>query len=215
METQNLRILWDHPLAFVITTMAISALLFILIAYSFRNDAVPYWDRLILGWFHSVQHSSLTHFFRSITWMGSLWVLLPLYLVLTFFVSPYILHFEKILGITLWGTIITTYFLKYEFERKRPFLFGPINELPIDPSFPSAHTAQITAFSLGIWLALQENEMLHKEILGMLLLFLILCVASSRMYLQVHFPSDVLAGVLIALFWGAIALWIIKSGALG
>lgn len=211
----NLRLFWDQPWSYPLLVMVSTTLLFLLITYSFRNDAIPLWDRVILGWFHGIQKPYITHFFNSITWMGSLWILLPLYLILTIFVSPHILHFEKVLGITLWGSVITTYYVKYEFERKRPFLFGPINELPIDPSFPSAHTAQITAFSLGIWLALQGGEFLHKEWLGALLIFLILSVASSRMYLQVHFPSDVMAGILIALFWGAVATWIIKSGAIG
>lgn len=211
----NLRFFWDQTWNYPLIVMLSTTLLLLLITSSFRNDTVPLFDRVILGWFHSIQKTYLTHFFNSITWMGSLWMLLPLYLLLTVLVTPHILHFEKVLGITLWGSVITTYFVKYELERKRPYLFGPINELPIDPSFPSAHTAQITAFSLGIWLALHGKEFLYKEWIGALLIFLILAVASSRMYLQVHFPTDVIAGALISLFWGSTAIWIIKSGALG
>lgn len=211
----NFRLLWDQTWAYPLVIMLGTALLFFLITYSFRNAAVPAFDRMVLGWFHAFQKPYLTHFFNSITWMGSLWILLPLYIVLTFFITPHILHFEKILGITLWGSVITTYFFKYEFERQRPYLFGPINELPIDPSFPSAHTAQITAFTLGIWLGMDGNTFAHKELVASLFLFLVVCVAASRMYLQVHFPTDVIAGMLIAIFWGAVATWIIKSGAIG
>ena len=122
-------------------------LLFFLLTLHLRHSFIAHIDQSILSWFHSLKSSLLDHFFATITWMGSLWILLPLYVLLSILLSSYIEHFEKILGITFWGSVITTYYLKYELERTRPHFFGPIGELPIDPSFPSAHTAQISAFA--------------------------------------------------------------------
>jgi membrane-associated phospholipid phosphatase len=188
---------------------------FLLLAFYLRHALVSHVDHTVLSWFHSLKSPALDGFFTTITWMGSLWILLPLYVLLSILLSSHIPHFEKTLGITFWGSVITTYYLKYEIERTRPHFFGPIGGLPIDPSFPSAHTAQITAFALGIALALYSSPTSAQGIgLSALLLFLVLSVAASRMYLQVHFPSDVLAGLLIASMWSIVAFWIIKSGVL-
>ncbi|AFV96697.1 MULTISPECIES: phosphatase PAP2 family protein [unclassified Sulfuricurvum] len=202
---------WPFSLFLFIAALSI----FILLAHYLRNDHVVYFDQTILTWFHAIRHPYLDHFFSTITWMGSLWILLPLYLLLTFTLSPHIEHFEKILGITFWGTVITVYALKFEFERKRPLFFGAINELPLDPSFPSAHTAQITAFALGLSLALIGTQTLYQSVLSSLLLLLVVSVSASRMYLQVHFPTDILAGMLIAFIWAIITGWIVKTGVLG
>lgn len=190
-------------------------ILFILLAHYLKNNHVVYFDQSVLTWFHTIRHPYLDHFFSTITWMGSLWILLPLYLVLTLTLTPQIEHFEKILGITFWGTVITVYALKFEFERKRPLLFGAIHELPLDPSFPSAHTAQITAFAFGLTLAFADTQSLYQGVLFSLLLLLVLSVSISRMYLQVHFPTDIVAGILIAFMWAVITAWIVKTGVMG
>lgn len=202
---------WPASLLF----FAVAFIMFILLAHYLKNNHVASFDQMVLTWFHAIRHPYLDHFFATVTWMGSLWILLPLYLLLTLTISPHIEHFEKILGITFWGTLITVYALKFEFERKRPLFFGAINELPLDPSFPSAHTAQITAFALGLSLALAGTKTLYQGVISSLFLLLVLSVSASRMYLQVHFPSDVLAGILIAFMWAAITAWIIKTGVLG
>jgi undecaprenyl-diphosphatase len=134
-----------------------------------------------------------------------------LYIVLTLLVSQHFEHFEKILGIGFWGSVLTTYALKYELDRKRPHFFPTINELPIDPSFPSAHTTQIVAFTLLIWLIVYHAPTLFGNLLTGTLVFIALGVSLSRMYLQVHYPSDVIAGGLIAIIWSFLTVWVIKS----
>lgn len=210
----NLRLFETDTGIYSILFFLISFIMLLLLSQHLRHTYVVHFDQTVLSWFHHIRNSQLNHFFSTITWMGSLWILLPLYLILTILISPHIQHFEKIVGITFWGTIGTVYFLKYNLERTRPHFFVPINELPIDPSFPSAHTAQITAFSLGILLALYETQTLYKNITVSILLFVVLSVAFSRMYLQVHFPTDVIAGFLVAFMWGIIAFWVVKSGVL-
>lgn len=211
----NLKFLSSEPWPFSLFLFVAALITFILLSHYLRNDYVVHFDQAILTWFHSIRHPFLDHFFSAVTWMGSLWILLPLYLLLAITLTPHIEHFEKILGITFWGTLITVYALKFEFERKRPLFFGAINELPLDPSFPSAHTAQITAFALGLSLALAGTQTLYQGVISSLLLLLVLSVSASRLYLQVHFPTDVLAGVLIAFMWAVITGWIVKTGVLG
>lgn len=211
----NLKIISGESWQISLLLFTAAFIMFILLAHYLKNNHVAYFDQMVLTWFHTIRHPYLDHFFSTITWMGSLWILLPLYLLLALTLTPHIEHFEKILGITFWGTLITVYALKFEFERKRPLFFGAIHELPLDPSFPSAHTAQITAFALGLSLALAGTQTLYQGAISSLLLLLVLSVSVSRMYLQVHFPTDVLAGILIAFMWAAITGWIVKTGVLG
>lgn len=196
----------------IILVLAISA--FIALTFLMRNGYLAQFDHAILNGFHKIKSPTLDHFFSSITWLGSMWVLLPLYIVLTLWLSRYFENFEKLLGIGFWGSFITTYVLKFEFDRKRPHFFSTINELPIDPSFPSAHTSQIVVFTLLLWLIVYNASSLFGTLFTGTLVFIALGVILSRMYLQVHFPSDVLAGGLIAIIWSCTAVWVVKSGAL-
>jgi membrane-associated phospholipid phosphatase len=204
------KITFDIHLIFaLIVVMAAGALILLIIFL--RNGYLLEFDQAILHWFHKMKSPTLDYFFSTITWLGSLWVLLPLYIVLTLLLSQHFEHFEKILGIGFWGSVLTTYALKYELDRKRPHFFPTINELPIDPSFPSAHTTQIVAFTLLIWLIVYHAPTLFGNLLTGTLVFIALGVSLSRMYLQVHYPSDVIAGGLIAIIWSFLTVWVIKS----
>jgi len=87
--------------------------------------------------------------------------------------------------------------LKYKFKRLRPY-----QELPdvntglkplADPSFPSGHTTAIFAFIIPIVL----NASLFPFFVVPLALIIAVSVGWSRMYLGLHYPSDVLVGGLI------------------
>lgn len=196
----------------IILIVGISA--FIALTFSMRNGYLAQFDHAVLNWFHKIKSPTLDHFFSGITWMGSMWILLPLYISLTLFLSRYFENFEQYLGIGFWGAFLTTYALKYELERTRPHFFASINELPIDPSFPSAHTSQIVVFTLLLSFILYSSPWVFSTLITAILIFIALSVALSRMYLQVHYPSDVIAGALIALIWACISILIVKSGVL-
>lgn len=65
-----------------------------------------------------------------------------------------------------------------------------------DHSFPSGHTAAAFAAAVALFLC-------HKKA-GSLALTLALTMGFSRLYLFVHFPSDVLAGAFLGVFFGFI-----------
>ena len=88
-------------------------------------------------------------------------------------------------------------------DRLRPYELRPdillIVSEPIGPSFPSGHTS--ASFSCAGALLFAKNR------LGVPTLILAALIGLSRLYLYVHFPTDVIAGALLGLlcgFWGTI-----------
>ena len=97
----------------------------------------------------------------------------------------------------LLGFLITNVTLKPLVDRMRPYEFSeailPLGTIPHDASFPSGHTCASFAC------ALIYVRMLPKKY-GVPLVVLAALIALSRLYLCVHFPTDVLGGFLVALF---------------
>jgi undecaprenyl-diphosphatase len=163
---------------------------------------IPAFDMHVIIWVNQHRSAVLNVFFTTVTWAGSLFLLFPLTVIL----AGYLLAYEKkeevlLLGLGFGGAVMLTYVLKTIIKRPRPDLLEPLIAMPADFSFPSAHTAQITAFCLCLLLIVGRDRLLWVSLLGLASVTLIGCVAYSRVYLQVHFASDVIAGILLPIIW--------------
>ena len=107
----------------------------------------------------------------------------------------------------IFGAIVTNLLLKNIVARPRPFAeieaLIPLIAKPTDFSFPSGHTTASFA------VALVMLRMLPKKI-GIPAVVLAALVAFSRLYLGVHYPTDVLVGFLVALMGSTVAVWIVR-----
>jgi len=139
-------------------------------------------------------------FFVTITWLGSLYLLLPLAALLCLL----LLRSGKseqamLIGCSLLITIISVHAVKLMFRRPRPPTTELLVAMPSDWSFPSAHTAQATAFFLSVtFVAFQVLQPFWAILFALLSLLLVFIVGYSRIYLQVHYVFDVLAGMVLA-----------------
>ncbi|HEX5788224.1 MAG TPA: phosphatase PAP2 family protein [Woeseiaceae bacterium] len=107
------------------------------------------------------------------------------------------------------GGAAMSFFLKSGFDRPRPDLVAHQAQV-FTSSFPSSHAmaSAVTFLTLGALLARAEpSRRLKAYIMGTAAL-LTLIVGASRVYLGVHWPSDVLAGWVAGAAW-ALAAWLL------
>lgn len=99
--------------------------------------------------------------------------------------------------------------LKLFFQRPRPL--SPVFEAAHGFSFPSGHSmSAMTFYGLIIFIVWDKIEnKTARWLLSVLLVFIIFLIGFSRVYLRVHYASDVLAGFAIGLIWLVISLWVI------
>ncbi|WP_316572268.1 phosphatase PAP2 family protein [Neobacillus sp. YIM B06451] len=114
----------------------------------------------------------------------------------------------------LWGlesalSLLTSHLFVFStkkiYPRARPYLSLPnarVGKNPLkDHSFPSGHTTAIFSIITPF--------IFHLPILGLILFPLACCVGVSRVFLGLHYPSDVLAGALVGMGFGLLAINII------
>lgn len=124
-----------------------------------------------------------------------------------------------LLWVSLLGGVLLNRELKALFDRPRPapidwdlVVFGREIVYPTSPSFPSGHalTAVVVFGTLAYLLVrMQPSARVRRRVLGTAV-GLIVFIGLSRVYLGVHYPSDVLAGYLAGLVWASFA-----AGAVG
>ena len=105
------------------------------------------------------------------------------------------------------GFVTGNLLLKNLVARTRPFLFDPSIELLIAPphefSFPSGHTLASFECAVAIFC--------YRRKWGVVALLFAVLIAFSRLYLQVHYPTDVLCGAILGSLIGYLAYRIVET----
>jgi undecaprenyl-diphosphatase len=159
-------------------------------------------DRAVLIWIHTHSPEWLEAPMRLITALGYYWVVLPLLIatVSAFYLKGWRLSAHLLLVSTV-GASLLTGVLKAVFGRARPELFDAGYTASFY-SFPSGHAAIATGFygALTLILAYRLRGFARWAVVACGV-SLVLLIGYSRLYLGVHYPTDVLAGFLAAPLW--------------
>lgn len=185
-----------------LTKGSFALLLFVILGY-----IVKFYPEILVGFDQPIQTAIrgdlpdyLTILFRAITHLIDIpviitWVLLVAFV---FYRKQWKMESFLMLGnLTLAGLLIVTF--KNIYQRPRPEILHLVEEKGF--SFPSGHSLAVTIMvgTLIVIFSQRIKDKLWKRIVQILLGFYLLSVLVSRVYLGVHYPSDVLASLCIGL----------------
>lgn len=180
---------------------AISMLIFLAFAYLVGERRPIPFDASLLTWLHQHAAPSLTWIARSLSAIGEPTVVGPATLVIVILLL--VLRRWRgglLMTIQVGGAAALDEGLKHVFARPRPTLFPHlVHETTY--SFPSGHAVGDLAFALALYLVAARLLPGGWRWLGALPIVLALAIGATRPYLQVHYPSDVIAGWALGLAW--------------
>ena len=165
-------------------------------------------DDSIMLFLQSIRNPVLSAILLPVTNSGNHGIIVIALILLTlFFKSERKTFFTAALGLIL-ASLVTLVFLKPLVMRPRPYVtvegLTALVDMSSDPnSFPSGHTTAVFAMAMGWQLASDRRWM---KIFGWVLAVL---MAFSRLYVGVHFPTDVLTGAIIGTVGSFIAWQIV------
>lgn len=172
------------------------------------GDAIQRFDDAIMVWISEHRIPLLEAFLIELTVLGS-WVVIAVVVgVVSLFLGIFHRRWSVILLlVSSAGGVVITQLLKFGFDRERPQLFEWADHV-VTSSFPSGHAASaaIAYGTIAYLVARLHESALVRALILVITTLTILMVAASRLYLGVHYPSDVVAGLLIGLAWAAFCM---------
>ena len=194
-------------LAIVVAFAASIAFGIIAVAVADR-DPILARDLQVLVWLHTHGNPVFTAFLLSVSYLHSLLGIAVFSGILAIALwrrhKPY---WVLSLALAITGGMLLNTAIKFAFHRGRPVWEDPILTIAT-PSFPSGHTAAATLFYgfLAVYLASHVEEIGLRVAVIVACIVMVALVAFSRMYLGVHYPSDVLAAMSASTAWLVLCL---------
>ncbi|MBV9774152.1 MAG: phosphatase PAP2 family protein [Gemmatimonadetes bacterium] len=195
--------------AFLALGFAVAAgalLLFAWVASEVREGETQHFDEAILRWVHAHGTPWLDLAALEVTSLGATLEVGVTALIATAFLWVTRHRYSVLL---LWtailGTAVLNLILKAAFNRPRPHVFPWLVPHVGQSSFPSGHamTSTVTYLTIAFLIGrLEPSAALRRATIGVAVLVVFL-VGLSRVYLGVHYPSDVLAGWIAGVAWAS------------
>ena len=153
-----------------------------------------------------------TNIMEGFTFLGTHTFLIPANLLITawfLFIKKRHWYSIKVPAVAL-SSLLLMLILKLTFRRDRPL--DPLLQAAKGFSFPSGHALMsVTFYGLLILIVWQNiKKAWLRWTLSAFLILLIVAIGLSRVYLRVHYASDVLGGFTVGLVWLLLSLWILS-----
>lgn len=156
-----------------------------------------------------MESQGMTHWMELFTWIGSGIPVVIITILSMVVLYVFLKHRRELLflGCVIAGSAILNTLLKLMFHRARPTIHRIIEVSGY--SFPSGHS--MAAFSLYGGLAFLIWKHIPTAVGRVLMIIVsamfILMIGMSRIYLGVHYPSDVVGGYFMSGCWLAVCIW--------
>ena len=170
---------------------------FIIITTLYLTNKINGFDNLIYNPICNIRNDILNIIFKIITYMGSTIPVIIITIILMMILNQ---KDRIILGSSMIITLIINQIIKHLVQRPRP----PIIERLVHQggySYPSGHSMMaLCLYGVLIYFTINKIKSKKRKILLVSILsIIILLIGISRIYVRVHYPSDVLAGYLITI----------------
>jgi undecaprenyl-diphosphatase len=191
--------------------MIISLIIFIIICYLLLTNKLSIIDNYIYNSISRMINNTNTEIMKGITSFGNV----DLIILISFFILVLLINHPKYY---LYGPAIffvagssdaISFILKDIFHRSRPDVLRLVTENSY--SFPSAHSlVSICFYGIIIYQVIKMLKGKSRYIVTSLLVLLIILIGLSRIYLGVHYFSDIIGGYCIGFIWLIVCIRLIK-----
>jgi undecaprenyl-diphosphatase len=178
------------------------------VATEVRDGDTQRFDDAVMHWVAANQLPWAENAFRELTMLGTGIVVIVMVGISAIFLwcTRHRYSAVLLLASTVGGVVLNS-LLKMGFNRPRPQIFE-WGTHAMTSSFPSGHAmSSAIVYTTVAYLSARLQKRRWARWLTMIVaLILVLLVSGSRVYLGVHYPSDVLAGVLVGLAWAGFCM---------
>ena len=164
-------------------------------------------DNRIADELHEHATRPLTEFFEAVTTLGNGIVLAGVAAIAAYLLARRRYYAEAVLMVLAYvGAEVLSYSLKLAFQRDRPFFTDPLATVSTY-SFPSGHaTVSVAVYGALCLVLVRRLTGPARVVCVAAAVLLVSLIGFSRLYLGVHFLSDVLAGYSVGLAWLALCV---------
>ncbi|BAU28315.1 undecaprenyl-diphosphatase [Aneurinibacillus soli] len=187
----------------------LAAICFGIVAGLVSTHKIAYFDSMVISFIQGFESPTLTKVMKFFTFVGSTAFVGIISIVILIFLYKVLNHRLEMLlfMVVMAGTVILDQALKFSFHRERPTFHRLIEETGY--SFPSGHSVEAFAMygivSFLLWRHIPARA--GRTIIIIISVIMTLSIGISRIYLGVHYPSDVIGGYLVSGFWLSLTIW--------
>lgn len=197
----------------VLAVFLTSLVAFVLITRRVFTLGSEEFDQAIFDYLEQYVTPANNKIMKTITFFGTHEFLIPANLALIayfLFIQKHKWYSIKIPAIAI-SSLLMMFGLKKLFGRERPPI--PLLEEAKGLSYPSGHALMsMTFYGLIIYIIWHsvKNPTLRWTLISILLVWIFL-IGFSRIYLRVHYPTDVMAGFAMGFLWLVTSIWMLKQ----
>lgn len=181
-----------------------------------RKGSTQPFDDAIMHWIGAHQTPGLQALMLEVTSLGTGTVVGMIVLIASMFLwLNHHRHSALLLIVATLGGLVLDNLLKIGFNRPRPQIFEWGTHAS-SSSFPSGHAmSSVIVYGTVAYLAARLQRNIHARLLTFVVAAIIVVMISvSRVYLGVHYPSDILAGFLIGIAWAGFCMAVLEAAQL-
>lgn len=198
---------------FIVLTLCIVFLVILLkLGVKVKNSSEGiYFDTIVITSVHEKISESLKDFMVFISFLGSVNFYLPLGILLMIYLLKKKSYIE-IIGLTngVLGSAIVNFLVKQYYMRIRPENFFRVKETGF--SFPSGHSMVAFSFYFTlVYIVFRNKDWDIKKIIAWIMTsILVVTIGFSRIYLGVHWPTDIVGGFSLGFIWLSVNISIVE-----